>query len=191
MSANVFHMLHKIAGVLVFSLYAVVASAQSLTWLGPIGANSRAYGISSSGSVIVGVAFANEEGDGRAFRWTAGGGMEDLGSLGGRFSIATAVSGDGSTVVGGAETAFGVWKAFRWTATGGMQSLGTPSDLWSRALAVSADGSVVVGWSDHGHCAFRWTARDGMRSLGSLGGVHGEARGGICRWFRGGWLVKH
>jgi probable HAF family extracellular repeat protein len=41
------------------------------------GGGSWAYGVSADGSVVVGAA-GNAEGQGRAFRWTASGGMEDL-----------------------------------------------------------------------------------------------------------------
>lgn len=72
-----------------------------------------------------------------------------LGDLpGGTFhSIATAVSSDGSTVVGYGRTSTGedTYEAFRWTASEGLvglSGLGSPPD--SRARSVSADGSLVV-----------------------------------------------
>jgi len=71
------------------------------------------------------------------------------------FSGATALSGDGTTVVGG---------SFRWTAATGPQSLGNETNI--SATAVSADGSVIVGSS--GGNAFRWTASTGVVGLGKL-----------------------
>jgi uncharacterized membrane protein len=90
----------------------------------------------------------NEEG--QAFRWTSGDGMVGLGFLpGGHDSYPTAVSGDGSTVVG--ETSAG---AFTWDATHGMRDLnqvltGLGLDLtgWTLrdANGISADGQTIVG----------------------------------------------
>jgi probable HAF family extracellular repeat protein len=60
-------------------------------------------------------------------------------------SDATAVSADGSIVVGVCR-AGPASEAFRWTAADGMQALPSLGDgAW--ASGVSADGSVVVGWS--------------------------------------------
>jgi probable HAF family extracellular repeat protein len=155
--------------------------AQQLIWLGtlPGGSESAATGVSADGSVVVGEA-NNAAGQKRAFRWTAVGGMQDLGTLGGDRSEATGVSADGSVVVGWADNAAGEWRAFRWTAAGGMQDLGTLGGYLSAATGVSADGSVVVGTAGDalgwGH-AFRWTAAGGMQDLGTLGGGGSEARG--------------
>jgi probable HAF family extracellular repeat protein len=67
---------------------------------------SEAYGVSADGSVVVGWA-DNAAGYGRAFRWTASGGMEDLNTTyaslltnGSRLGEARAISPDGRYIVG-------------------------------------------------------------------------------------------
>jgi probable HAF family extracellular repeat protein len=153
----------------VLSLVATVAWSQSITWLGTLGGwESVAYGVSADGSVVVGRA-TNAAALRRAFRWTASGGMQDLGTLpGGNRSEAWGVSADGSVVVGVAYNTEGYIRAFRWTAAEGMQDLGTLGGSLSRAYSVSADGSVVVGWAENAAKvprAFRWTASGGMEDL--------------------------
>jgi probable HAF family extracellular repeat protein len=117
----------------------------------------------------------------RAFRWTASGGMRNLGTLPGYDrSYAYDVSADGSVVVGWAENTARRSRAFRWTASGGMQDLGTLGGDWSEAWGVSADGAVVVGVAINAagyDRAFRWTASGGMRNLGTLGGYQSWAWG--------------
>jgi probable HAF family extracellular repeat protein len=116
----------------------------------------------------------------RAFRWTAAGGMQNLGTLlGSDESVARGVSADGSVVVGSAENAAGQQRAFRWKAARGMQDLGTLGGDWSAATAVSADGSVVVGSAQNAAGqwrAFRWKAGE-MEDLGTLGGDRSAATG--------------
>ena len=128
-----------------------------------LGGGERAFDVSADGSVVVGYTrndtFGNEP-----FRWTVSGGMQRLGYLpgGGSETTASAVSADGSVVVGGGYSIFAEDDlAFRWTAEDGMQSLG---DRASWASDVSADGSVVVGTAD-GLGVFRWTAETGMVGL--------------------------
>jgi len=110
-------------------------------------------GVSSGGTVVVGQA----EGIG-AFRWTESDGYLALSDD--FYSGATAVSADGSTIVG-----WSMQTAFHWTEAGGLQLLG--EDWPGEALAVSGDGSVVVGWADfgEGYEAFIWDAAGGIRSL--------------------------
>jgi probable HAF family extracellular repeat protein len=104
--------------------------------------------------------------------------LTPLGDLpgGGFSSRASGVSPDGSTVVGGSQSALSnpLDEAFRWTG-GGMIGLG---DLpgggdYSSASGVSGNGSTVVGTSggpNGTNLAFRWTAAGGMVSLGDLPG---------------------
>ena len=128
---------------------------------------SRGYGVSSDGAWVVGVSSVNDV-DHHAFRWSSATGMQDLGSLPGRdWSQATAVSADGSVVVGYSGTGSSR-RAFVWTPAGGMQDLGTLGGDVSRATDVSDDGSVVVGVSqiaDGTYRAFRWTETTGMVQL--------------------------
>jgi probable HAF family extracellular repeat protein len=72
---------------------------------------------------------------------TIGGSLVDLGTLGGRFSRATAVARSG-TVVGMSETSDGEIHAFSWTS-GEMSDLGTlPGKPMSFAWAIDAAGTV-------------------------------------------------
>jgi probable HAF family extracellular repeat protein len=106
--------------------------------------------------------------------------VTSLGYLpGDNYSYATAVSGDGSVVVGGSAlqpyVGGGSYQAFRWTTNSGMLALGhLPGDNYSQAFGVSGDGSVIVGSSDTDYIsagqAFRWTAGSGMVGLGYLPG---------------------
>ena len=120
--------------------------------------SSFAYGVSADGSVVVGQGSSNS-GLGsttvdEAFRWTQADGMVGLGDLTDQtFTIytassrATAVSADGSVVVGKGSPPVSGTEAFRWTQADGMVGLGDlpGSPLSSQANAVSRDGSVVVG----------------------------------------------
>lgn len=122
----------------------------------------RASGVSANGTVIVGQNMIG------AFRWTQAGGTARLSD---QYDVATAVSADGSVVVGGVFPSFS-WQAFRWTQSDGMVELGTlPGGVSSNAEAVSGDGSTVVGGAANASNypeAFRWTQSEGMVGLGHL-----------------------
>ncbi|WP_424940587.1 autotransporter domain-containing protein [Aliiroseovarius sp. S253] len=137
---------------------------------------ARANGVNGNGNVVVGGAAASSAF--HAFRWTASGGMEDLGTIGGAlgFSEALAVSKDGDTVVGRSITPLPVDnRAFRWTRATGMQHLVAPDEAdirESRATAVSGDGSFVAGFtvgiSPKQSKAIRWDAAGDGLYLGDL-----------------------
>lgn len=84
--------------------------------------NTLAEDVSSNGQVVVGYSTVLGS-ETRAFRWTASGGMQSLGTLPGDiYSFATAVSADGQVVVGGSRVP-GDDKGFIWTPHWGMLSV--------------------------------------------------------------------
>jgi probable HAF family extracellular repeat protein len=101
----------------VLSLIATAGWSQSLTWLGTLGGiYSYANAVSADGAVVVGEAYkANWHG--RAFRWTAAGGMEDLNTTyaslltpNSWLHIAYAISPDGRYIVGDGSNA-ATWRS--------------------------------------------------------------------------------
>lgn len=181
------------------SLLVSLASALAVTSAANAGAASRfaplgdfpggsfysiAKDVSADGSVVVGWSVIAGEfpawPDFEAFRWDANTGMTGLGDLpGGQIaSFATAVSADGSVVVGESSSAASdcCGEAFRWSLETGMMPLGDlPGGFdhsQSSAQDVSADGSVIVGMgssttSINGE-PFRWTSASGLNPLLSL-----------------------
>lgn len=145
-----------------------------------IGAGSSVVsGVNTDGNVVVG--FVRRGAYYRAFRWNASSGkIDDIGTLGGVFSLANGVNAAGDVVVGESDTSAGVTRAFRWTAADQkMTDLGTLGGSLSAAYAVNAAGDVVVGGantsSEERH-VFRWTAADQkMTDLGTLGGTEANA----------------
>ena len=133
---------------------------------------SRALGVSSNGSVIVGEAqfpagaFTRKG----AFRW-AGGAFTDL-IPGITPSLATAVSGDGTIVVGQVGTST-TSQAFRWKQgepTVLISPLGTPptADTTAAATGVSDNGKIVVGVSNPTFLSYQdvvtgWNAGNAFR----------------------------
>jgi len=108
---------------------------------------------------------------------------------------ATAVSDDGSVIVGFNEDGYD--QPARWAANGAMTTLSTDH---GSAQDVSADGSVIVGYTFPGlfptsQAAFRWTAADGLVELdnplndvnaGIASGVSGDGSvivGGTSSYF--------
>ena len=133
------------------------------------GGGTYVNAVSGDGSTVVGYAWFSGSAT-RPYRWTAAGGFEDLGTLGGECSNgrAYAVSFDGSVVVGTSCTPDGFVHAFRWTVSGGIEELPI-----SKARGVSADGSVIVGNN------IRWTAPGQIDNFGFLGGNNVTSAAGV------------
>lgn len=125
----------------------------SLDPVNPVFGGSEALGVNNNGSVVVGTSVTN------AFRWTASGGMQNLGKLPtAQAGYAVAVSDDGETVVGWSGANFLDAKAVVWRPEYGasvvdlgayLLSIGVnDAALWTMRFAsdVSADGTVITGW---------------------------------------------
>jgi probable HAF family extracellular repeat protein len=134
--------------------------------------------VSDDGKIVVGsTPTASKYMD--SYRWTQQDGFQFLGDLpGGRtYTLATGISGEGSTIVGyaGSYDANGN-EAFRWTQASGLVGLGRlpGGNPFSEANDVSDDGAVIVGGSSSGRSslngreAFRWDQTSGMVGLGFL-----------------------
>jgi probable HAF family extracellular repeat protein len=94
--------------------------------------------------------------------------MQDLGTLGGDFSIACDVNAAGE-VAGWATTTSGSPHAFVWRG-GQMLDLGTLDGGWSRAHGIN-DAGDVAGTASVGRAGHAFLMRRGvMRDLGTLGG---------------------
>jgi len=134
----------------------------------PQGASSRATGISSNGSTIVGFWENSSMGNRQPVRWVSGTPDLFLGEVPGE---AIAVSSDGSQIVGQAPDATGNGRAFYYTDAGGLINLGVISGNkvdQSVAFGIADDG-VVIGssinpflWTSQ---PFIWTKKIGIRPL--------------------------
>lgn len=93
-----------------------------------------------------------------AFRWTADGGLEDLGTLGGAESEARDVNEAGD-VTGWAEARSGERRAFVWTAEGGMQAVDASAASEGRFINRARE---VAGQStrDTASHATRWSGAE-------------------------------
>jgi probable HAF family extracellular repeat protein len=111
----------------------IVSESASFQWIG----GATADAVSADGKVVLGA--RRVAGGTEAFRWTAPTGIVGLGDLpgGALHSVPTAVSSDGSAVVG-----WGHWgsnlqtdiEAFHWTQSTGMVGLGDIAGIPASAL---------------------------------------------------------
>ncbi|MBH0179650.1 MAG: hypothetical protein HP491_17760 [Nitrospira sp.] len=160
----------------------VLADLGTLSSAGLPPVSSEALGISGDGNVVVGYTsfFDGVFGSDEPFRWTQSEGMVRLGNLPSGLSPdgqASAVSNDGSVIVGWAVNASGSQEMFKWTSADGMQGLG-PQNV--RPSAVSGDGSFIVGQNLDGIFseAFYWSQLTGLVNLPGLAGATNSQRSG-------------
>ncbi len=105
------------------------------------------------------------------FVWDPVGGMRDIGTLGGLYSLPLAANQNGQ-VVGISATVGNAVHAFIWDRVNGIRDLGTLGGSESRAYDINKNGQIVGGSSvggGEGH-AFVWDTVHGMQDLGTLGG---------------------
>jgi probable HAF family extracellular repeat protein len=165
----------------------VLAATMMGTFVGVSSAQAtfRGFGVrdayindmSADGSVVVGL-FVDAARNSTAFRWTPGGGIEEIGGIMTQISV----SRDGKTIVGAALDSKGIQSAAIWQGGKNWRTLGGVPDgvpgpgsgaesSLSTAGGVSADGSVIVGSANVANLryhAFRWDAVNGMVDLGTL-----------------------
>jgi probable HAF family extracellular repeat protein len=177
----IFHLKRLAVTTLFWTLASNLVSAQ-VSFKGFGVPNAFINDISADGSVVVGILLGtgtvpNPSGD-QAFRWTAAGGVENIGGHMDKVSI----SRDGTTIVGSTLDAQGnknaaIWQGGKsWKLLGGVPG-GVPQGfVLSIGLGVSGDGSVIVGLAYlpssqelgtqfHG---FRWDPAKGMVDLGTM-----------------------
>ena len=132
------------------------------TW--DCGTWSHAYGVSADGSRIAGSSARAATGIQTGFYLDDGGTMQPLPFLTGGTAVdVRAISADGGTIGGGANSASG-WRAVIWQpGNSDLQELGSLGGSYDYVFGLNADGSVAVGVSNN--TAFRWDAGTGMSPL--------------------------
>jgi uncharacterized membrane protein len=128
------------------------------------------YSLNRDGSVVVGLAWYCPGAQG--FRWREGHGMVGLSHPPGASSRASAISADGSTIVGFYEhPKQGFRRAVRWAPS--RADLFTGRTTPGEATAVSSNGSQIVGQAanESGIYAFYYTDAAGLISLGTVSGL--------------------
>lgn len=161
-------------------------ATQTWTSHGSLGSSSgssasSAWGMSSDGNTIVGLGWVNA-GSAHAIKWTAAGGIEDLGSsVSDRSTRANATNSDGTIIAGWQDASSGFRQGAIWT--NGVQSLITHSngDRATEAGAISADGVWASGGQgfSNDYQAWKWSVANGIIDIGPAptSGWRGAATG--------------
>lgn len=106
----------------------------------------------------------------------------EIGTLGGAWSEANGISGDGGAVVGYSATSAGKIHAFVWRFKATMLDIGKDNPGPSFATAASTHGDTVVGWASpidtkttNAELPFYWRGAD-LKFLAPLGGLGATGR---------------
>ena len=158
-------------------------SLESLGAGSPHDGTTVALGINDSG-VVVGTSRLRLKNQRHACYWPPTGGVTDIGTLGGTYSVGYAINNQGEIVGASSDSSDVGEQAFLWTPGAGMQDL--PSlglGVQDVANAINNNGAVV-GYSCLGsqctgdYHAFLWTPSGGIQDLGTLpGGIKTFAYG--------------
>ena len=137
------------------------------------GAGPRAsYGMAINGRGVVTGSF---NGGARPFRWSATGGLQDLGSTAAFPAPSSGrVLNDSGLIAGVTTIDEETTRVFAWTGERGLLDIDTLGSVESSPVAVGAGGEVagnrLASWDDGGDRPFLWTRATGMRDLGIGGG---------------------
>ncbi|MCC6670396.1 MAG: hypothetical protein IT458_05000 [Planctomycetes bacterium] len=133
-------------------------------------ANAEAGGVNDRGDIVGTSTAFTTGGYGRAYLWSATGGMQNLGTLGGSASYAYGISA-GGLVVGESFVTSGGRRAFLWQQGVGMRDLGAlQGHAWSTAYAINDFGEACGISADASYNAPRAVRFEGS-SLVDLGVV--------------------
>jgi probable HAF family extracellular repeat protein len=137
---------------------------------------STALGINQGGDVV-GVYFTPGFTELRAYKYSSGGGAQDLGSLGGTATYATGINAFGQIVGYGNSAGNSIFSSFRDTPGGSRLPLGSLGGAGTEANGINNHGQVagssaLGNGSEH---AFRYSDGFGMQDLGSLFGGNSRA----------------
>jgi probable HAF family extracellular repeat protein len=145
------------------------------------GPTTNAVGLNNGGQVTGATTVIG--GDGRAFVWSAGGGMTDLGLLPGAYESAAAAINNLGVVTGYSHGVPSTSpRAFRWSAADGIQDLGAfTGGLGSFSVGTALnDAGLIAGNSDASASdrhAFAWTRARGMVDIDTLRSIYSEPVG--------------
>ncbi|MGY4662522.1 putative HAF family extracellular repeat protein [Pseudomonas chlororaphis] len=180
--------IHQLSMLAIFMLLPAALPRQAVAndgkWIPPLLPSEQAgtypaapSRTSSDGSVIIGGTCAGIPCYSLGIVWTNGLASPSLlETLGGVNSLASAISADGSIIVGQASNAAGKFRAVSWTnGPTSPTDLGTLGGDFSYASAISANGSVIVGTAttaDEDDHAVSWV--NGATTPTDLGTLEGN-----------------